>query len=60
MRLRFSREEDLPAIVRIYNQAIRQGKKSQPVTAFREPLTVADRREWFERHGPSSYPIWVA
>jgi phosphinothricin acetyltransferase len=62
MHLRIACLSDLPAIVRIYNQAIRQGESegNQPVTAFREPLTVADRRAWFDRHEADAHPIWVA
>ncbi|HHP7239618.1 GNAT family N-acetyltransferase [Longibacter sp.] len=62
MNLRVACSSDLSAIVRIYNQAIRQGQGEgdQPVTAFREPLTVSDRREWFDRHDAGVHPIWVA
>lgn len=60
--IRVATKTDLPAIVRIYNQAIRQGEgeDSQPVTAFRKPLTVAGRRAWFDRHKADTHPIWVA
>ena len=29
------------------------------MTAFVEPLTVEERRLWFERHRAETYPIWV-
>lgn len=59
--IRVATRDDLPGIVQIYNQAIRRYSErgETPVTAFVEPLTVADRRSWFEQHGAERYPIWV-
>lgn len=59
--IRVATRGDLPDIVRIYNQAIRRYSErgETPVTAFVEPLTVADRRPWFDRHDAETYPIWV-
>ncbi len=59
--IRDSTRNDLPGIVRIYNQAIRRYSErgDAPVTAFVEPLTVEDRRPWFESHEADTYPIWV-
>ncbi len=56
MTIRLAREDDLPAIVEIYNQAI-QTKHS---TGDTQPVTVTDRRAWFEEHPPGKYPIYVA
>ncbi|MBU1241434.1 GNAT family N-acetyltransferase [Myxococcota bacterium] len=46
---------DLPQIVEIYNQAIRSFQS----TAHMTPLTVAQRRDWFDSHTPRTYPLWV-
>ncbi|RXZ38931.1 N-acetyltransferase family protein [Oxalobacteraceae bacterium CAVE-383] len=48
--------EDLAAIVAIYNATV----ASRQVTADTEPVTVASRRDWFERHTPQRRPLWVA
>ena len=47
--------EDLPLIVEIYNSTI----SSRMVTADLEPVSVEDRKKWFEEHSPSSRPLWV-
>jgi L-amino acid N-acyltransferase YncA len=47
---------DLPAIVAIYNAAI----PGRLATADTEPITVESRTAWFEQHGPTSRPLWVA
>ena len=49
-------EADLPAIVEIYNEAIR-GRIS---TAQLDPVSVEDRLPWFREHSPASHPLWVA
>jgi L-amino acid N-acyltransferase YncA len=54
--IREAREEDLPAIVAIYNASI-PGRAS---TADTEPVSVDSRREWFRQHGPGRHPLWVA
>lgn len=46
---------DLPRLVEIYNQAI----ASQQVTGDTVPFSVEERREWFRRHQPDSYPIYI-
>lgn len=46
---------DLPAIVDIYNSTI-AGRK---VTADLEPITVADREQWFLEHNSHHRPLWV-
>ena len=53
--IRVASESDLPAIVEIYNQAVEQ----RFATADLRPVTVDQRRAWFDDHGPSSYPIYV-
>lgn len=52
---RFATADDLPAIVSIYNQAIRAGGK----TADLNELTVSDRTSWFAEHNEAEYPIYV-
>ena len=53
--IRVASESDLPAIVEIYNQAVEQ----RFATADLRPVTVDERREWFDAHEPSAYPIHV-
>ncbi len=49
-------EADLPAIVEIYNAAIR-GRIS---TAQLEQVSVEERLPWFREHSPQAHPLWVA
>ena len=56
MIIRDALEADLPAIVDIYNAAIR-GRIS---TARLDPVLVEERQPWFRGHSPGSYPLWVA
>lgn len=56
MIIRKAYEEDLADIVKIYNQAV----SLKGATADTEPLTVADRQQWFAEHPPYQYPVWVA
>ena len=56
MIIRDAREADLPAIVEIYNEAIR-GRIS---TAQLDEVTVEERRPWFHAHSAKSHPLWVA
>ncbi len=55
MQIRLATLDDLPAIVDILNAAIVAG-----VTAETVPLTVEDRRFWFNAHNPERHPIWIA
>lgn len=48
--------EDLPAIVEIYNATI----PGRTATAQLEPVTVEERRPWFEASTPDRRPLWVA
>ncbi|WP_020467535.1 GNAT family N-acetyltransferase [Singulisphaera acidiphila] len=56
MFIRDATEADLPAIVDIYNQSIPAGWS----TADTQPITVADRLDWFRKFDPARRPIWVA
>lgn len=47
--------EDLDEIVSIYNQAVLQGGMTADLSTF----STADKREWFESHLPSRYPVFV-
>jgi phosphinothricin acetyltransferase len=55
MSLRAATIGDLPAIVGIYNAAI----PGRMATADTEPLSVEDRRSWFEDRDHSRHPILV-
>jgi len=48
--------QDLKATVEIYNQAIRDGKK----TAHQNEFSVAERTAWFEKHQSEQFPLFVA
>ena len=56
MKIRDAIEEDLPAIVEIYNSTV----PSRMVTADPEPVTIESRRAWFREHDPERRPLWVA
>ena len=56
MIIRDALEADLPAIVEIYNEAIR-GRIS---TAQLEEVSVEERLPWFHAHSANSHPLWVA
>jgi L-amino acid N-acyltransferase YncA len=53
--IRHAVKGDLPAIVAIYNASI----PGRLATADTQPVTVADREEWFGGFDPDSRPIWV-
>ncbi len=53
--IRIASANDLPAIVSIYNEAVEQ----RFATADLRPVTVDQRRAWFDDHEPSAYPIHV-
>ncbi|MES2015593.1 MAG: N-acetyltransferase family protein [Pseudomonadota bacterium] len=52
---RIARQEDLAAIVAIYNSTV----ASREVTADTEPVSVASRQAWFDEHDPQRRPLWV-
>jgi L-amino acid N-acyltransferase YncA len=52
---RIARQQDLPAIVAIYNSTV----ASREVTADTEPVSVASRQHWFDEHNPGRRPLWV-
>ncbi|MTI80493.1 MAG: N-acetyltransferase family protein [Firmicutes bacterium] len=56
MIIRYAQEQDLPAIVDIYNSTI----PSRVVTADTEPVSVESRISWFCEHTKANHPIWVA
>ncbi|AGL02573.1 GNAT family N-acetyltransferase [Desulfoscipio gibsoniae] len=55
MNIRIAIENDLPAIVDIYNSTV----PSKMVTADTTPVTVESRLTWFREHDPNNRPIWV-
>jgi phosphinothricin acetyltransferase len=56
IHIRIARQDDLPGILAIYNQAIPSHRSTADLT----PVTVADRTSWFEQHEPGWHPIFVA
>jgi L-amino acid N-acyltransferase YncA len=55
MQIRHAAGADLPAIVAIYNTSI----PGRMATADTEPVTVAQREEWFRAFDPAVRPLWV-
>ena len=55
IHFRYATEDDLEAIVEIYNQAVMQG-----FTSHEQSLSVEDRVDWFRKHSNKTRPIWVA
>ena len=53
--MRDAREEDLSALLEIYNEAV----LSSPATFDLEPNTLGARRKWFLKHG-GKYPLVIA
>lgn len=47
--------DDLAEIVRIYNKTI----KGRMATADLKPVTVEERKPWFEEHQTGRRPLWV-
>ncbi len=54
-QLRTATLDDLPAIVAIYNSIV----PGRMVTADLEPVTVEQRRPWFDLHQTPNRPLWV-
>jgi L-amino acid N-acyltransferase YncA len=55
MKIRDAHENDLPAIIDIYNAAI----ATRIATAQVEPVTVEERKNWIAEHSPDRHPFWV-
>jgi len=53
--IRFATIQDLPAIVGIFNQAIR----SRCATGFMDEFSADERTEWFNQHDKDTYPVYV-
>src|SRR4051812_37499450 len=56
MEIRDAREPDLPAILAIYNDVI----ASSTAVYHDDPVTLDDRRAWFEQRTTAGYPVLVA
>jgi len=54
--IRIAQVDDLPAIVEIYNLAIRL----KSATADTSSITVESRRQWLTDHPPQRHPVYVA
>ena len=53
--IRIATLDDLPALVEIYNQAVDE----RFATADLRPVTIEQRRSWFDAHDPATLPIYV-
>ncbi|HEY4283377.1 MAG TPA: GNAT family N-acetyltransferase [Chthoniobacterales bacterium] len=56
LKIRDAVDADLPAIVTIYNAAVR----TRLSTAQLDPVTVESRRNWLKEHSADRHPFWVA
>lgn len=56
LKIRVANQKDLVRIVEIHNQAI----PTQRSTGYISLLTVADIQDWFDKHRPDYYPIYLA
>jgi phosphinothricin acetyltransferase len=56
MKIRKARQEDLPVINEIYNQAVRKSF----CTAHLQPIDIVEREHWFISHDPALFPVFVA
>lgn len=56
MKIRIAKEEDLPAIVDIFNQAIR----SRNSCGFTDEVDLAERKAWFADHDALKHPVYTA
>jgi L-amino acid N-acyltransferase YncA len=56
VHIRQANELDITAITRIYNDLIHHG----PTTAQLDPVSLENRREWFQAPDRSRYPVFVA
>lgn len=52
---RHATEQDLPAIVAIYNSVI----PGRMVTADTEPVSVESKRAWLNHHNPQRRPLYI-
>lgn len=55
MMITLARPKHLPAINKIYNQAVDDGLR----TADTEPISLDKRRSWFKNHPDKSYPVFI-
>lgn len=55
MEFEIALKEDLPEIVKIYNETI----DSRMATADTKYVTVEERQEWFQAHQEPTRPLWV-
>ena len=55
MDISLARQEDLPVINEIYNQAVRQ----LFCTAHLEEVGMEEREQWFAAHNPAVHPVFV-
>jgi phosphinothricin acetyltransferase len=55
MKIRDARDNDLPAIIDIYNAAV----ATRLSTAQLEQVTVEERKNWIAEHSPDRHPFWV-
>jgi phosphinothricin acetyltransferase len=56
MDIRLARQEDLPDINRIYNQAVQQRFS----TAHLKAVSLEEREQWFALHDAARFPVYVA
>jgi len=55
LQIRFANISDLPSMVNIYNQAIRE----KNATGDTEEFNAEERVKWFEKYDKNEYPLYV-
>jgi phosphinothricin acetyltransferase len=55
LNVRIADINDLPVIVDIYNSSI----PSRMSTADIHPVSITDKITWFQKHEPTSRPLWI-
>ena len=55
MKIRLAQHTDLKAINTIYNQAI----EARYCTADLDPISMEERKQWFQSHADGKYPVYV-
>jgi len=56
LNIRLAAKDDLPAIMDIFNQAIR----SRNACGFLEETDIEERQAWFANHSKNSHPVYTA
>lgn len=56
MNIRIAQQQDLPALLDIYNEEVLGGTATFDI----HPQTLAERQHWFDEHNQENHPLLVA